>query len=76
MTETKKIWGHCYEMDTGNKIDKVDMRISAKEDIISKCGDITNEKSCKHYKPSTYRKRCFHNRFGFACDRLIIKKEE
>ena len=50
-----------------------DMRISAKEDIISKCGNPANEKNCEHYKPSTYRKYCFYNRFGFACDRLISK---
>ena len=53
-----------------------DMRISAKEDIISKCGNPKEEKNCDHYRPSTYRRCCYYNRFGFACDRLTIKKDE
>lgn len=52
-----------------------DKRISAKEDIVSKCGDIKNEKDCTFYKPATNRKYCFHNRFGYMCDRLTSKKE-
>ena len=54
-----------------------DMRISAKEDIISTCGNPKEEKNCDHYRPSTYRRCCYYSRFGFACDRLTtIKKDE
>ena len=49
---------------------KVDMRISAKEDIVSKCGNRKEEENCTFYKPAANRKYCFYNRFGFMCDRL------
>ena len=53
-----------------------DLRIPPDNDIVSKCGDRCNEKNCTFYKPATNRKYCFHNRFGYVCDRLIIKKED
>ena len=49
-----------------------DLRIPITEDIVSKCGDVANESNCKHYKPAINRKYCYHNRFGFICDRLIV----
>ena len=58
---------------------KEDLRISAKEDIVSKCGDINNQKECTFYKRSTYRQGigdCYYSRFKLICDRLIINKED
>ena len=55
---------------------KVDMRISAKEDIVSKCGNRKEEENCTFYKPAANRKYCFYNRFGFMCDRLPTEKDK
>ena len=76
MTETKKIWGNYYEMDTGDKINKIDMRIPPDNDIVSKCGNIKNQKACSFYKKSIHRSSCYYSRFKLICDRLIVKKEE
>jgi len=62
-------------MDTGEK-DKIDLRIPPDNDIVSKCGDVNNQKECTFYKKSTNRGSCYYSRFKLICDRLIIKKEE
>jgi len=50
-----------------------DLRV---EEVMSLCGDIENEQECEYYKPSSYRKCCFYNRFGFVCDRLIVNPQQ
>lgn len=48
------------------------MRISAKDDIVSKCGNPNNEEECSYYIKSSHRSSCVYRRFGFICDRFII----
>jgi len=52
---------------------KVDKRIPPTDDIISKCGTDDPESECKYFVRSKWTKTCKYLRFGFMCDRDVMK---